>query len=84
MTIEAWRAKHAQPLPPEDEAQLLRLIQAVADRLEWRPGDLPQLLRQYPRAGGGQFAKDKIVAATGGSARPGNSPSAIRRCNGCK
>jgi elongator complex protein 3 len=63
MQVDAWRAKHAQPLPPEDEAQLLRLIQAVSDLPECGPEDLTRLLRQYPRAHGGQFAKDKLVAA---------------------
>ncbi len=63
MQPEAWRAKHARPLAPEDEAQLLRLIQAAAALPACTPEDLTRLLRQYPRAGGGQFAKDKIVAA---------------------
>lgn len=63
MQPEAWRAKHAKPLSPDDQAQLLRLIQAVSALPEAGPDDLAKLLRQYPRAEGGQFAKDKIVAA---------------------
>jgi elongator complex protein 3 len=63
MHFESWRAKHAEPMPPEDEAQLLRLIQAVSDRPTCGPDDITRLLRQYPRTGGGQFAKDKLVAA---------------------
>jgi len=63
MPYEAWRAKHAQPVPPEDEARLLRLIQVISDLPECSPDDLTRLLRQHPRARGGQFAKDKLVAA---------------------
>ena len=82
MQPEAWRAKHAEPLPPEDQAQLLRLIQAVAALPQSTPADLTRLLRQYPRARGGQFAKDKIVAAYRQFCRGGQlvfSPETLQR-----
>jgi elongator complex protein 3 len=49
-------------LLPEDEAQLLRLIQEAAGLAPFTPQDMARLLRKYPRANG-QFAKDQIVAA---------------------
>ena len=62
MRTAAWNAKHAQPLTPADEVQLLALIQAAASLALFGPDDLPRLLRRYPRANG-QFAKDQVVAA---------------------
>jgi elongator complex protein 3 len=64
MRTEAWYAKHAsaQPLTPDDERQLLRLIQEAAGLSPFEPEDMARLLRRYPRASG-QFAKDQIVAA---------------------
>lgn len=62
MRTETWYSKHTQTLTPEDEAQLLRLIQEVAGLAPFEPEDMARLLRKYPRAHG-QFAKDQIVAA---------------------
>ncbi len=62
MRTEAWTAKHAKTLTPEDEGQLLRLIQEAAGLSPFEPEDMARLMRKYTRARG-QFAKDQIVAA---------------------
>ena len=62
MRTAEWYAKHEWAVTPEEEAQLLRLIAAVAALRVARPNDLARLLRRYPRANG-QFSKDQLVAA---------------------
>jgi elongator complex protein 3 len=62
MRTQAWTAKHHRTLSPDDEAQLLRLIQDAAGLSPFEPEDMARLLRKYTRARG-QFAKDQIVAA---------------------
>jgi elongator complex protein 3 len=62
MRTTEWYAKHDETITPGEEAQLLRLIEAVAALPAARPKDLARLLRQYPRARG-QFSKDQVVAA---------------------
>jgi elongator complex protein 3 len=62
MRTETWYAKHRRVVTPDDEEQLLRLIQEAAGLAPFGPEDMARLLRQYPRARG-QFAKDQIVAA---------------------
>jgi elongator complex protein 3 len=62
MRTAEWYAKHEWVITPEEEAQLLRLIAAVAALRVARPNDLARLLRRYPRANG-QFSKDQLVAA---------------------
>ena len=57
-----WYTKHDWTITPDEEAQLLRLIGAVAELRAARPKDLARLLRQYPRARG-QFSKDQLIAA---------------------
>ena len=62
MNTKTWTAKHDRTLTPDDEAQLLRLIQEAAGLSPFEPEDMARLLRKYTRARG-QFAKDQIVAA---------------------
>src|SRR5512137_285809 len=62
MRTAEWTAKHDWIVTPDEEAQLLRLIAAVAELRVARPKDLARLLRSYPRANG-QFSKDQLVAA---------------------
>ena len=62
MRTESWNEKHGQPISPEDEAQLLLLIQAAEVTAPFGPDDLSRLLRRHTRAHG-QFAKDQVVAA---------------------
>ncbi len=62
MRTTEWYSKHDWTVTPDEEAQLLRLIAAVAGLRTARPKDLARLLRQYPRARG-QFSKDQLVAA---------------------
>ena len=62
MRTAEWYARHEWAVTPEEEAQLLRLIAAVAALRAARPNDLARLLRRYPRANG-QFSKDQLVAA---------------------
>ena len=62
MRTETWYAKHGQTLTPDDEAQLLRLIQEAAALSPFGPEDMARLLRRHPRVHG-HFAKDQIVAA---------------------
>ncbi len=62
MRTEAWDTKHRQTVTPDDEAQLLRLIQEATGLSPFEPEDMARLLRKYPRAHG-QFAKDQIIAA---------------------
>lgn len=65
MRDEAWTEKHRHPevVSEADEAALLRLIEAAAAAEAWEAGSLARLLRRHPRAAGGQFAKDQVVAA---------------------
>ncbi len=60
-TVE-WYAKHDWSVTPDEEGQLLRLIEAAAALRGARPKDLARLLRKYPRARG-QFSKDQLVTA---------------------
>lgn len=62
MRTAEWYAKHEWTVTPDEETQLLRLIEAVASLPVARPKDLAQLLRKYPRARG-QFSKDQLVTA---------------------
>ncbi len=62
MRTQDWNAKRAQTITAEDEAQLLRLIQAAEALAPFGPEDFARLLRRYTRAHG-QFAKDQVVAA---------------------
>jgi elongator complex protein 3 len=62
MRTAEWTAKHDWIVTPDEEAQLLRLIAAVADLRVARPKDLARVLRRYPRAAG-QFSKDQLVTA---------------------
>jgi elongator complex protein 3 len=62
MRTETWYAKRRQTFTPNDEAQMLRLIQEAAGLSPFEPEDTARLLRKYPH-GRGQFAKDQIVAA---------------------
>jgi len=62
MRTAEWYARHEWAVTPQEEAQLLRLIEAVAALRAARPSDLARLLRRYPRANG-QFSKDQLVAA---------------------
>src|SRR5512143_1466035 len=62
MRTTEWYAKHEWVVTPDEEAPLLRLIEAVAALPTARPKDLARLLRLYPRANG-QFSKDQLVAA---------------------
>ena len=60
---DAWTAKHTRALNAADEPALLALIEAAAAAPAWEPESLVRLLRRHPRAQGGQFAKDQVVAA---------------------
>jgi elongator complex protein 3 len=62
MRTAEWTAKHDWSVTPDEEAQLLRLIAAVAELRAARPKDLARILRRYPRANG-QFSKDQLVTA---------------------
>ncbi len=62
MRTAEWYTRHNWTITPDEEAQLLRLIEAVAALRAARPKDLARLLRKYPRARG-QFSKDQLVAA---------------------
>jgi elongator complex protein 3 len=62
MRTAEWTAKHDWIVTPDEEAQLLRLIAAVAELRVARPKDLARLLRRFPRANG-QFSKDQLVTA---------------------
>jgi elongator complex protein 3 len=62
MRFASWLSKHAQPLTPDDEQTILRLIQEAAGLSPFEPEDMARLLRKHTRARG-QFAKDQIVAA---------------------
>ncbi len=62
MRTAEWTAKHDWSVTPAEEAQLLRLITAVAELRAARPRDVARLLRRYPRANG-QFSKDQLVTA---------------------
>jgi elongator complex protein 3 len=62
MRTAEWHTKHQWQVTADEEAQLLRLIEAVAALDSVRPKDMAQLLRRYPRARG-QFSKDQLVLA---------------------
>jgi len=62
MRTAEWTAKHEWAVTPDEEAQLLRLIAAVAELRVARPKDLARVLRRYPRTNG-QFSKDQLVTA---------------------
>jgi len=62
MRTAEWYTKHEWTVTPDEETQLLHLIEAVASLQVARPKDLAQLLRKYPRARG-QFSKDQLVTA---------------------
>ena len=62
MRTAEWHAKHQWRVTADEETQLLRLIEAVAALDSFRPKDMAQLLRRYPRARG-QFSKDQLVLA---------------------
>ena len=62
MRTADWYAKHAWAVTPDEEAQLLRLIESIAALPQPRRKDLERLLRRYPRERG-QFSKDQLVAA---------------------
>lgn len=57
-----WYHKRPADFTADEEAQLLRLIEAAAAPATFTPDDFARLLRRFPRAGG-QFAKDQVVAA---------------------
>jgi elongator complex protein 3 len=79
-TVE-WYARHEWAVTPQEEAQLLRLITAVAALRVARPNDLARLLRRYPRANG-QFSKDQLVAAYHhfcGTGQLRHDPEVLRR-----
>jgi elongator complex protein 3 len=57
-----WYHKRPTTFTPQEEAQLLKLIDEAAALVDFHPDDLARLLRRYPRANG-QFAKDQLVAA---------------------
>lgn len=62
MRTADWYAKHDWAVTPDEEAQLLRLIEAIAALPQPRRKDLERLLRRYPRERG-QFSKDQLVTA---------------------
>ena len=62
MRTREWYHKRSTDFTPEEETQLLRLIDEAAALVDFHPDDLARLLRRYPRANG-QFAKDQVVAA---------------------
>ena len=62
MRTAEWYAKHEWTVTPDEETQLLHLIEAVASLQVALPKDLAQLLRKYPRTRG-QFSKDQLVTA---------------------
>jgi len=62
MRTREWYHKRSTTFTPEEETQLLRLIDEAAALVDFHPDDLARLLRRYPRADG-QFAKDQVVAA---------------------
>ena len=62
MRTADWYTQHDGALSPDEEAQLLHLLEAIAALPAARPKDLARLLRRYPRARG-QFSKDQLVAA---------------------
>ena len=62
MRTAEWYTKHDWAVTPDEESQLLRLIDAIAALPQPRRKDLEHLLRRYPREHG-QFSKDQLVAA---------------------
>lgn len=62
MRTADWYAKHDWAVTPDEEAQLLRLIESIAALPQPRRKDLERLLRRYPRERG-QFSKDQLVTA---------------------
>lgn len=62
MRTTDWYTRHEWSVTPAEEAQLLRLITAVAALPQSRRKDLEHLLRRYPRERG-QFSKDQLVTA---------------------
>lgn len=62
MRTPDWYAKHDWSVTPDEEAQLLKLIESIAALRQPRRKDLERLLRRHPRARG-QFSKDQLVAA---------------------
>jgi elongator complex protein 3 len=62
MRTPDWYAKHDWSVTPDEEAQLLQLIESIAALRQPRRKDLERLLRRHPRARG-QFSKDQLVAA---------------------
>lgn len=62
MRTADWYAKHDWSVTPDEEAQLLRLIDSIAALPDPRRKDLERLLRRFPRERG-QFSKDQLVIA---------------------